>query len=425
MDLERIFGRVEITWLACASVVLLSLNCSSGGQVGGSGAGNGGQSGKSSLVSSGSAGGAAGGSTGTDDAAVASVRLDVPAPWWGPSDAPQLPEVPVAPSFDSNCGTINSHTVRQPADVLLVLDRSASMEYSIAADCYCTTGTNTFGTVCTGTTACTTRWDAIKPAVSQTLSSSSDVNWGLKFFPSPSTSTTGAPSPMGGPSPTGAGSCFENSTMDVAVAPTSVPTITSDVNSATFDLSTPTAAALTAATAYLSGLNDGGNKKFILLATDGQPNCGGNPASINTDDLAGATTAAAAAYAAGFKVYVVGIGPSLGNLTQLAKAGGTTDFYPVSSPADLVAALSSISTLVGSCSFKSDHAPDDPSNIAVYVNGQQVSQDPNQGWTFGASSQEIVLTGDYCKQMSSGNQVDVQILFGCQGQPPNFPPKIY
>jgi len=142
-------------------------------------------------------------------------------------------------------------------------------------------------------------------------------------------------------------------------------------------------------------------------------------------DAAGNFAAAAAAYAAGFKVYVVGIGPSLGNLTQLAKAGGTTDFYPVSSPADLVAALSSISTLVGSCSFKSDHAPDDPSNIAVYVNGQQVSQDPNQGWTFGASSQEIVLTGDYCKQMSSGKQVDVQILFGCKGQPPNFPSNIY
>jgi len=123
-------------------------------------------------------------------------------------------------------------------------------------------------------------------------------------------------------------------------------------------------------------------------------------------------------------VYVIGIGPNLSNLTQLAKVGGTTDFYPVDSPQGLVDALSSISKLVGSCSFKSDQAPPDPSNIAVYVNGQIVTQDATNGWTFGADAQEIVLTGDACSQISKGNQVDVQILFGCQGQP-SFPPSLY
>ena len=123
---------------------------------------------------------------------------------------------------------------------------------------------------------------------------------------------------------------------------------------------------------------------------------------------------------------MVGIGPNLDNLTKLAKAGsgGANDYYPVSSPQDLVDALSKISKLVGSCSFESANAPPDQSNVAVYVNGQRVDQSSDQGWTFGASSQEIVLTGDYCAQMSSGGQVDVQILVGCPGQP-SFPTNTY
>jgi hypothetical protein len=419
MDRKTILGRVEIAGLACASAVLLSLDCKSVGEVGSGGAGGSDPSTNVGVASDGGATGSAGGSMGPSDAAVTLLKLDAPPLWWGTADAPQAPEVSVAPSVDSNCGMVTRQTTRQPVDVLLVLDRSASMDYSISADCYCTSAAGQYAALCTDTTSCTTRWNAIKPAVADTLSGSAYVNWGLKFFPSPGGTAPVGPSRAG----VGVGSCLETSTIEVPITANSAANVESDVSSATFDLSTPTAAALAAATSYLSTLSDG-NKKYILLATDGQPNCGGTPPSINTDDLTGATSAAAAAYAAGFQVYVVGIGPSLANLTQMAKAGGTTDFYPVSSPKDLGAALSSISTLVGSCSFRSDQPPPDQSNVAVYVNGQKVGQDPNNGWTFGASPQEIVLTGDYCKQMSTGNQVDVQILFGCPDQP-DFPPNIY
>jgi hypothetical protein len=238
-------------------------------------------------------------------------------------------------------------------------------------------------------------------------STSSNVNWGLKFFPSPDNSAT----------------CNENKTIEVPISATAASQVATQVNTATFSLGTPTTAAITAATAYLKTLDDG-NKKFILVATDGEPNCGGTPANLNTTDETGAANAAADALAAGFQVYVVGIGPSLDNLTQMAKAGGTKDYYPVSSPSDLVTALSSISKLVASCKFKSDSPPPDENNVAVYVNGQKVDQDANNGWTFGAGSQEINLNGDACAQMSHGDQADVQILFGCPGQQ-YFPPNIY
>jgi von Willebrand factor type A domain len=413
MDRNTIgIARFTCASLGMLSLVLSSIDCKSSGEVGGgSGGAHGGQAGSSQLTGDGGASGATGGAFGTPEDAAFVLKLDVQPAWWGPADAG--PDLPVAPSADSNCGMVTSQTTRQPADVLLVLDRSASMDYSTAADCYCSNTATTYGTLCSDTTNCTTRWNAIKPAVAATLSNSSNVNWGLKFFPTASGTGGGL----------GRGSCTENTTMEVQVAADSAAAVTSQVNNATFDLGTPTTAALTAATAYLNGLNDG-NSKYILLATDGQPNCGGTPANINTVDLTGATAAAAAAYAAGIQVYVVGIGPNLDNLTQLAKAGGTTNFYQVSSPDDLTKALSSISKLVGSCNFESDQVPPDPTNVAVYVNGQKIDQSSSNGWTFGNGSQEVVLTGDYCKQISSGNQTQVKILFGCPGQP-DFPQQIF
>lgn len=348
---------------------------------------------------------AAGGQGGSADAVVLTINLDVIPAWWGEADAPQAPDVPPPPSADANCGITTSNTTRQPVDVLLVLDRSASMDYSLVEDCYCSSTTATAGTVCTNTTNCTTRWNSVKPAVTTTLTSSSYVNWGLKFFPSVNSS-----------------SCGVNNTTEVPIAASSAANIESQVNNATLSLSTPTAAAINAATAYLKSLTDT-NKKFILVATDGEPNCGGNPANINTADLAGANTAATAANTAGFPVYVVGIGPNLANLTQLAQAGGTTDFYPVSSPQQLADALSAIGKVVGSCTFQYQDPPPDPDNVAVYVNKQLIAKDPNEGWQYGATTQEILLTGSYCDSITAGNDTAVQILFGCKGAPP-FPPFI-
>ena len=41
------------------------------------------------------------------------------------------------PTTDVNCGTQTSGTSQEPADVLLVLDRSGSMDESISEECYC------------------------------------------------------------------------------------------------------------------------------------------------------------------------------------------------------------------------------------------------------------------------------------------------
>ncbi len=396
---QSIKGAIAVA--ACGALGMTLFHCSQPPGVIGAGGngGAGGQGGSSTIPDDASVGG----STSGEDAAV-TINLDVIPASWGPSDAPSIPDVPPAPTLDANCGIVTKETTRQPVDVLLVLDRSSSMSYSIEEDCSCSGGGFAGGGAqCSNTTNCVMRWDAIGTALDTTLSSTQYVDWGLKLFGS----ITG-------------GSCNVTANPEVPIAADSAAAIQAEIASVSPGSYTPTAAAITAATAYLQSLTDP-NKKFILLATDGDPNCGADSRNTTSSDLAGATAAVTAADQAGFPVYVIGIGPSVSNLTQLAQAGGTTDFYPATSPQELADALSSIGKAVGSCSYTFDQAPPDPNNVAVYVNKQQVAQDDNNGWKFGATTQDIELTGSYCDQITSGAvDTTVQILFGCEGAPP-FP----
>jgi hypothetical protein len=347
-----------------------------------------------------------GGSAGASGITTLNINFDV-------KMEPDLPEEAAAPTADANCGKAGQKTKRLPADVLLVLDRSASMNYSIAGtDCYCSQAEATatgYGRVCPDTTNCKTRWNSTKDGLKATLTNSTYVNWGLKFFMTPKAAECGVT-----PDP------------EVPVGADTAAKIQEQIEGADQSLSTPTTAAINAAVAYLKTVDDA-NKKFILLATDGEPNCGtsartGKP-DLNTVDVTGATEAMAAAKAAGFTAYVIGIGPSTTNLNTLAQAGAGRNYFPATSPEQLAEALSSISTIVGSCSFASDESPPDPNNVAVYVNKQQISRSDSNGWKYGGSDKEIVLTGQYCDDILKGTETDVQILFGCPGET-HFPQDI-
>ena len=311
------------------------------------------------------------------------------------------------PTGDANCGTQTKNTAHQLADVLLVLDRSGSMDYSTAEDCYCdatTAGSN--GKTCSSTTNCTTRWPALTSAVTATLGSTSgSINWGLKLFSS-----------------TGSG-CGLNNGVEVAISATSVSAIEAKVTATTPGGNTPTAQAITAATAYLKTVNDQ-NSKYILLATDGEPNCAkGGDSSPNVQATVDAITAAKNL---GFLVYVIGIGPqaALTNLQSFAVAGGTTNYYPAASPQALADAFSKITVAVVSCTFALDQTPPDPTNIGVYLDGKGVDKDATNGWSYGANTQTIVLNGTTCDQITSGKGSTVQVFFGCAGGPPP-PPILY
>jgi hypothetical protein len=151
------------------------------------------------------------------------------------------------------------------------------------------------------------------------------VQWGLKFFTSP-----------------GGGTCTVNPGADVAVGPNTATQIQAAIAGTSPGNQTPTTTAITAAVNYYGTVNDG-LAHYIILATDGQPNCDPGTSSSVTDASVQDTAAAiATAASGGIKTYVIGIGPSVGNLDSFAQAGGTGSYFPATSPDQLTLALNTI-----------------------------------------------------------------------------------
>jgi len=283
--------------------------------------------------------------------------------------------------------TMTIDTTPVQPDILILLDRSDSMNWSLTANSRCATSA----------TNCTARSTAVISAIDAIVADNPKINWGLALFPSSDTS------------------CSVSSTPQVGISTNSTSAIKSRLAAFTTSLTTPTAAIINAATSYLKKVNDGRNKA-ILLATDGLPNCGSGQ-NWSGDDTTGATSAAAAAKKAGFPVYVVGMGPDVSNMNSTAVAGGTGSYYPATSTTALNTALQSIAKAASlTCTFKANTLPSDKDLVNIYVDNNLVAKDDNNGWTFDANDSTystIVLTGSYCQAMMAGSTSQVQIVFGC------------
>jgi hypothetical protein len=229
------------------------------------------------------------------------------------------------------------------------------------------------------------------------------IHWGLKFFSTPSVTSAIGSTPLG---------CVVLPSPEVLIdAVKANDNIVTDIASTKPNYNTPTRAAIETATIYLASLQDG-RQKYILLATDGQPNCAVNGEYPTSPDLEATLQAIAAAYAAGIKVHVIGVGPSAGNLDAMAVNGGTGKFYPALSPETLSDALNTIVGAVASCVYTMAATPPDPNNLGVYLDKHLVPQSASDGWTLG-SNNSVVFTGPTCDGIKAGRFTYVQVLFGC------------
>jgi hypothetical protein len=293
----------------------------------------------------------------------------------------------------NNCGVSTVNLTKQPADLLLVLDKTGSMTSAMDSSVTCAAGTTT----------CQQRWTTVVSGLDAVLSGASgDVNWGLELFNSDGNCGVAAP--------------------EVPIAPESAATIQTTIAGVTPGGNTPTKVAVNTAVAYLRTLTDT-NGKYILLATDGEPNCltttGGGGVGAGASDVAGTVAAITAAAAAGFKVYVVGVGPETGNLDNFAAAGGTGHYYPALSPQDLNAALATIVGTLASCTFNLGKAPPEPNNVAVEFNHDSSLRAPHDttqtnGWDYTDSTNlAIQLFGSWCDNVANGTYTSVAVLMGC------------
>ena len=231
------------------------------------------------------------------------------------------------------CGLQTFDLERKPAEILLLLDRSASM--ADPPD---------------GATDTTPKWDLIVPAANQVMTDTdAAVSWGLKVFPE----GTGSECVTGS----------VTSNIDVPIAPMNAAAVVAAVNM-TPDTGngTPTGDAVNAAVAYLQTLTDG-NPKYIVLATDGEPSCAGTTKDTSTARTF-AVTAVTDAASAGIHTFVVGVATTKDSATSvlnmLADAGKeprndprplSNHYYLGTTKAELTAALEVITGQVSSCIF--------------------------------------------------------------------------
>jgi len=298
------------------------------------------------------------------------------------------------PGDEKTCGQVTHKLERLPPELLLVLDRSATMGDSVVG-------------------SMNSRWVEVRGALDDVVKETQErVQWGLKLFPTVS-------------------GCVINDMMEVPVMLDNHAGMSTAMNATSPNngtSGTPMQLALRKATEHLTGRNSK-NPKYLVIGTDGLPNC--RDAKSGTEDSAGVTQAIADAAKMNIRTFVIGIAAhsdgqkALDALNMFADAGGEARkgmdprFFPVNNRADLTRTLNDIAVRVSSCVFPLDMAPPVPENVRVKTDGTTVERDMTQttGWNYGAGMKNIQVYGAICEQLKLGKIMDVQITFGCPNKP--------
>jgi hypothetical protein len=199
----------------------------------------------------------------------------------GPDAAAAVADSAV-PDIGVACGSVVGLLQPLQPDVLLVLDKSGSM--SNEPD----------GTPCQGGCGAKSKWAQVTAALDQVVGTAAAVNWGLKLFATPDNG------------------CAVNDGVEVPVGPSNAATIMSAIAQARLGSRTPTRFAESAGAAYLATLPDQ-RPKYLLLATDGLPNCDPANPSTMADDSSGAEKAVADALKDVLRAYLSAL-PCIRNL---------------------------------------------------------------------------------------------------------------
>jgi hypothetical protein len=316
-------------------------------------------------------------------------------------------------SVTNSCGEQVHEANKLPPDILIVLDRSGSMDNDIN-DKACN-GARSGGC---GTSS---KWGLMTPAIKQVVTATdTSVNWGLKFFADP-----------------GNTSCSVSNSAAVQIGAMTGGAVTSAIDGQTNAQGgisngsrTPTRLAINGGRTYLSGVKTD-NPKYILLATDGLPNCAAGASDTTTDDSAGAIQAVKDAAAAGIPTFVVGIatagtGTADTTLSSMAVAGGypksgSPSYYSVSTASEFVSVLENLVAVAATCTFAVGTPPTDDgstsrSQIDVYGDGSMIPRDTSHGngWDYtDASMTSVVVYGATCDKIKSGTIKSVSVKFRC------------
>ena len=180
---------------------------------------------------------------------------------------------------------------------------------------------------------------------------------------------------------------------------------------------TPIASSLNNALQY-QGLHDSARSNFVILLTDGAPNCDLDPESNSVK-------AVEALRAASIGTFVIGLGEELNSsepaaLNRMAEAGGharqdATKYFSANTLQELEAVFQSIGGMVMSCVISLNPPPENPALILVSLDGQAVARDPSHqnGFDYDRSNNQMQLYGAVCDKLRSGQVGKLEVKMGC------------
>jgi von Willebrand factor type A domain len=302
------------------------------------------------------------------------------------------------PAGGGSCGQTTVPIAPLPPDILIVQSKALSM-----ADGW-------DDQPCQGGCGATSKWSQTLGAVSAIVGDTdSSINWGLAFY--------------------GVSSCGTTSTPYVPVGPMSSQAISSAFAANQPATGNPIETAVNDAATYMLTLTDP-NPKYLLLVTDGLPDCMPGDTSTTDDDSLGAEAAVVNARMAGVSTFVVGLATSsdvttTATLDQMAdnggeaQAGATTSYYAAMDSTSLEAALTAVVGTVVSCTLPLTNVPPNLTNIAVAASESsgslvKIPEDSSDGWSFtNASMNAIILNGTACAQLRSGAYTNFQFIYAC------------
>ena len=311
-----------------------------------------------------------------------------------------------------NCGQTSISVMPLPPDILIVQDRSLSMTDD-SNDQPCAGGSASGD----GNCGANSKWAQVTTAINQVVGQTQNtVNWGLIFLGDEATVCGAATAPVVDITPGASAQAIQSAFSGVLF---------------TGQIGTPTTAVMNNAVTYLQGLTDP-NPKYLLLATDGEPNCaaGSGTANAGATDAVGAENAVAAANTAGFPTFVVGIATSTdaaatNALNTMAVNGGeaqtgaATQYYSVTDTAGLETVLAQIIGKTVSCTIPLTGVSGSLDKVAVSAkdasgNTIEIMQDDTNGWSYtDATKTAIVLNGDACNNLKSVTYTGFQFIYTC------------
>jgi hypothetical protein len=304
------------------------------------------------------------------------------------------------PAGGGNCGQSSVPIAPLPPDVLIVQSRALSMADGWDQQ------------PCRGGCGASSKWSQTLGALTAVVAATDrSINWGLDFY--------------------GVSSCGTTSTPYVPVGPVSSQAISSAFAANQPATGNPIETAVNDAATYMRTLTDP-NPKYLVLLTDGAPNCMPGDTSTTADDSPATEAAVANANMAGVPTFVIGLATSsdatvTAALDQMAlnggeaQTGGATSYFAVADSASLEAALTAITGAVASCTLPLTDAPLALTNVAVSAadssgRNVEIPQDPTDGWTFtDAREDAIILNGTPCTNLRSGAYTNFQFVYACAG----------